>query len=79
MYILYIYKINKLDNRIKNTIKRRFYYQLNKLTLGRTKKNFPNTFHTEEENEEIFDKFFKEYAGWIKVSKIKVNSFENIL
>jgi hypothetical protein len=79
MDILYIFIIKSSDKKIKNTVKRRFYYNFNNLILNKINKIFRSAFYTNEKNEAEIDKFFNEYTDWIEVFKAKVNSFEYLI
>ena len=79
MDILYIYIIKSNNKQTKNTVKRRFYYNFNKLISKKTNKIFRSAFYTDEKNETEIDKFFNEYIEWIEVFKARINSFEYLI
>lgn len=80
MDILYIYKIKIGNKKAKNTIKRRFYYNLNNFIKKRTKLNkiFRSSFYIDEIYEKDIDNFFSEYLDWISIFKAKIISFEYV-
>jgi len=59
--ILYIYDLKFETNKKFNKLKRKFYYQLEKLAL--TKENFPlkSTILVPDNKEQVMDYFFKNF------------------
>jgi len=79
MNILYIYRIKRIDKKTRNTIKRRFYYNLNKITQNNTTKVFRSTFYINPNKETEIDRFFNEFSEWVDVFKTRIESFEFII
>ncbi len=76
-YVVYVYDIEANDIKEFNKIKRRFYYNLNKI------KSYVNlyfitksTMLIKKENEKIIDEFFKDFCkkGQIRLCKIYCSS-----
>ena len=77
--ILYIYNIIIKDKKVKNNVKRRFYYALNqkfgqiKTSLTKSTIILPQTLENEA------DTFFIEWRGYLNAYKIKTESIEKIV
>lgn len=80
MYILYIFKFRKINKKILNCVKRRFYYNYKKINNILVTNLFrkDQIFLVKKQNEELIDKFLKEYTDWIEYYKINVNNIEFI-
>jgi len=79
MQIVYIYDIKTKTKKEFNRVKRRFYYNLNKLNLKNCVWKTKSVLITTPETEGILDVFFKEFKGNIEVYKIHAKLIEDFL
>lgn len=76
--IIYIYDLKIKGENAYNNLKRNFYYSLNK-NKGKFKRRTKSVLVVEKENEEEMDKFFKQWAGYIELYKIRTDRVEQIM
>ncbi len=77
--LIYIYDLIFKDQKSNNTIKRRFYYNLNKKFRDIFERKTKSTIAIPEKFEKKLDEFFFEFEGFIKVYKIRTSSIEKLL
>ncbi len=80
MTILYLFQIKSSSKKVKNTIKRRFYYNFKKLNKYIKIKLFLKNqiFLIENEYQNEIDLFFKDYLDWIDYYKINIEDINFI-
>ncbi|MCX8202280.1 MAG: hypothetical protein N3G74_00515 [Candidatus Micrarchaeota archaeon] len=80
MYILYVFRFKNTNKNILNNIKRRFYYNYNKLNKIIKLKLFKKQqiFLIDQKNKEIIDDFMKEFLPWIEYYELKIGHIEFI-
>ena len=78
MKIVYIYDIKSRTKKEFNRIKRRFYYQLNKIELKNCVWKTKSVLITPSEMEELFDRFFRKFKINVEVYKFRTKFIEDI-
>ena len=74
--LLYVYDIKVKDKKALNAVKRRFYYNLNKIKYERKTKSIISV---DDIDEELVDSFFMQFKDFIEVYKIRAQTIEKIL
>jgi 1-deoxy-D-xylulose 5-phosphate reductoisomerase len=77
MIVIYIYDLKITGKKAYNNLKRNFYYSMNK-QKERFKRRTKSVIIVEERDEKEIDKFFKQWAGFIELYKIKADAIEQI-
>lgn len=72
--LIYFYDLKIKGKKAYNTLKRRFYYDLNKSKLSTAPFRTKSVIIVPENLENFADNFFKKYTGFIEVYKSKTNS-----